>query len=232
MDKQPAIAELRFADQGLSLYGTVMRMSAQDITVRLFTVPVSRDIFTPDNRVELVVVARDNMFSAATQIAGIEKDNLRLLFAAPVRSVQQRKEQRIPMELGVSFRPIQDDGCFGSWKSGGTKDISSGGMGLVVGPGIAVPGKLEILFILPTHNVDMAQEAETSGDDPTNPYKMQGENRVPSLDPPTRIRPIKATARVSNRRTGPHGHSILGLTFITLSPPDRIRMAKFLNAHR
>jgi hypothetical protein len=230
LEKQPAVAELRFTAQGVSLYGTVMEMSAEDIAVRLHAGPASRDLFLKDNVVEMIVVARNTMFMASTRVLGVKNGLLQLGFLAPVRTVQRRNALRVPIELDVSFRPIQDHGCFGLWKHGVSTDISSGGMCLLIPPGIEVPRKTETLFMLPNSEGEYELASVRCADDGIEMLKTFEEIRLEPLRIPTKDSPLKATARVSNRIPRAEGYIALGLTFTLLSPADQIRLARFLSA--
>ena len=230
MEKQPTVAELRFTEQGVNLYGTVMEMSVEDITVRLHSGPAPRGLFAVDNAVDLVVVAKNTMFMATTQILRLDNGLLQLGFSSPVRTIQRRKEQRVAIELDISFRPIQDRGCYGLWKHGLSRDISGAGMCLLIAPGLDVPSKIEVLFMLPEMATDAPMSKVLCGDDGIEMLKMIAEDRLQMLHTASRDRPVKATAQVRNRRMQSDGALVLGLTFTLLSPADQIRLARFLTA--
>jgi c-di-GMP-binding flagellar brake protein YcgR len=223
LEKQPVLAELRFVARGINLYGTVVRMSAQDIAVRLKSLPVSTEMFAKNTDVELVVLARETMYTAPTQVVASGEGVLRLAFSAPVTAIQRRKEQRVALEQEVTFRSVQGPGCYGPWKTGNCKDISSGGMRLVIAPTLDVPQKLEVLILLSDQSAGSA--GSIPGDEAGG-----GDNRAGALRVPAAGRPIKATARVCNNVRRPDGCLALGLAFTLLSTADQIQLARFLNA--
>ena len=230
MEKQPATAALRFVAQDESLYGTVTSMSAKDINVRLHSPPVSNELFATGTGAGLIVLARDTMFSTATEVAAEHDGVVRLLFTAGVRTVQRRRHSRVAIELGVSFRLVQEDGCFSSWRSGFGTDISSGGICLVIATGFETPRNIEMLFMLP----DLSPESQIGGAVGAHAdielLRLVAANRPATLRTPNKERPLKTNARVCNHRILPDGQSALGLAFTTLSPGDQIRLARFLNA--
>jgi hypothetical protein len=223
LEKHPALAELRFVARGINLYGTVVRMSAQDVAVRLKSLPVSNDMFAKNTDVELVVLAKETMYTAPTQVISSGEGLLRLAFSAPVSAVQRRKEQRIPTTQDVTFRTVQGPGCYGPWKAGSCTDISSGGMRLITAPSLDIPQKLEVLIMLPDQS---AGSAGAFGDDPA----LMGELRSGAMRAPAPGRPLKATARVCNNTRRSDGCLALGLAFTLVSTEDQIRLARFLNA--
>src|SRR5689334_11855078 len=111
-------------------------MSAQDIAVRLKSFPVSNELFAKDTNVELVVLARETMYTAVTQVLASGDGLVRLAFAAPVCAIHRRKEQRVPFDQEVTFRSVQGPNCYGPWKTGSAKDLSSGGMRLITTPSL------------------------------------------------------------------------------------------------
>jgi len=224
LEKQPALAELRFVARGINLYGTVVRMSAQDIAVRLKSLPVSNEMFAKNTDVELVVLARETMYTAPTQVVASGEGMLHLAFAAPVCATQRRKEQRVDVDLEVTFRSVQRTGCYGPWKAGSCKDISFGGMRLYTAPSLDVPHKVEVLIMMPD------QASGTLGTGPGDDSALIGENRPGAVRAPAAGRPLKATARVCNNARRPDGCLALGLAFTSVSTEDQIRLARFLNA--
>lgn len=223
MEKQPAVAELRFVATGINLYGSVVRMSAQDVAVRLKSLPVSTKLFAMKTDVDLVVLAKETMYTAATQIIGSEDGLLRLAFSAPICAVQRRKEQRVALDQDVTFRSVQGSACYGPWKTGSCTDISSGGMRLITAPSLDIPQKLEVLIMLPELAVG------PMAPDPNDDVALIGDHRAGTLRAPAG-RPMKAIARVCNSARQPNGSMSLGLAFTLLSTADQIRLARFLNA--
>lgn len=238
MEKQTVMAALRLDGQGVSIYGTVMNMSAKDITVRLNPGPVEADLFAVGAGVDLLVVARDRTYSAGTHILETSHGNLRLAFSAAVRVVQRRGTQRVPVDLDVSFRLIQDDGCYGSWKHGSSINISTGGMALLVETAIDSPHKMEVLFTLPEPPVEPVPG--TTDENSLATLLGLDENMDAPITASTgrgvgprtcaKVRPLKATARVTHRRRQADQSVVFGLAFRAISPGDRIRLTRFLNS--
>jgi c-di-GMP-binding flagellar brake protein YcgR len=228
VDTEPTIAELRFP-QGINLYGTVMQMNAKEISIHLHSVPGMPGLFKKDSGVELAVVARSTMFLAQTQILSESAGRLTLGFSAPVRMIQRRKEKRVPCKMDVNFRPIQENGCVGIWKPGVSSDLSSEGMCLIIEPGLNVPPKMEVMFMLPDP-ISLPQMPTAAGSDEGIQTQTTGaEQRLNLRRMSTRDRSIRATARVTNQRLRSDKHISLGLFFTTLSPADQIHLVRFLH---
>ena len=229
MVMKPPIAELRFASQGISLTGTVVNMTGEQVTVKLHSRPALTGLYAVDSVVEMIVIAKNTMFTAATRIRAINNTLLRLAFSAPVRSVRRRREVRVPIELDVQIRPIQENGCSGAWRHALSRNISSGGMCLHIAPGHEPPPRIEILFMLPADEssclLSSALDPYAGQDCPGTSSELRLEmQRLSGPD-----RPVKATARAINRRIQADGTSLVGVAFVLLSPLDQIRLTQFLN---
>lgn len=230
MDNQPATAALRFADQLESLYGTVTHMSQQDINIRLHAPPSPSILFATGTGAGLIVLARDMMYTTATEVVAAKHGDVRLQFTSGITATQRRRHIRVAYELGVSYRLIQDNGCYGSWRNGFSRDISSGGMCLVIETGFEVPRHIEMLFMLPDQSSDSLIEGVASGPGNGDILKLVAPNRPSAVRTPNKERPVKALARVSNHRMLADGRLALGLAFSTVSPADELRLTRFLNA--
>ncbi len=230
MDNQPATAALQFPEQDSRLYGTVTRMSAQDISVRLDVAPHSYERFAAGTGAGLIVLARDMMYSTATEVVEATGGDVRLLFTSVVTATQRRRHLRVAFELGVSFRLVQDDGCFGSWRSGVSKDISAGGMGLIVAAGFEAPRYVEVLFMLPDPNFEPLPAGAMGMNTHVEMLQLVPTDRSTTQRTPNKERPIKASARVCNHRPLPNGQIALGIAFTAVSPNDQVRLTRFLNA--
>ena len=174
-----------------------------------------------------MVRARDTMFNTDTEVIGENNGVLRLKFMGGVRTVQRRRHPRIAIELCVSFRIMQEIGCFSSWRNGVSRDLSAGGMGLVLEKGMAIPRSVELLFSLP----DQATDSSTVGtDEHVEILKLVAASRPSTQRASNKERPIKALARVCGHSSLPEGRTLLRLAFTGVSPVDRARLREFLNA--
>ncbi len=179
---------------------------------------------------DLVVLARDLMYTAATKVAGEKHGVVRLLFTAGVQSVPRRRHARVAIALDVNYRLVQDTGCFGSWRCGISTDVSFGGMGLIIESGYEAPRNIEVIFTLPDHSPESQLGAAQGGEDQSEILKLMAPNRSATQRGQTKEKPIRASARVCTQHPLPDGRTALGLSFTSVPPADQVRLERFLNA--
>ena len=225
MDNRPATAVLRFAANDENLYGTVTHMTAQDIQIRMHTMPMSSDHYATGTDASLVVLAQNKIFTASTEVVSSKSADVRLRFTSARTTLQQRRQSRVAVELDISYRHIQENGCYGSWRSGVTRDVSANGMCLVIEPGFEIPRKIELLIGLPGQKAD-----SQLGSDHSEGLSLVAPARQATERSPSNERPIKAIARVTSQRPIETGHLALGLAYNTVSLGDEARLIRFLEA--
>ena len=231
MEQQSAMAVLRFPAQDASLHGTVTSMSTQDINVRLNSSPLPDNLFAKGTCADLVVLARDLMYTAATEVMAEKHGIVRLQFTTGVHTVPRRRHARVAVALEVNFRIVQDTGCFGSWRRGVTKDISFGGMCLVIETGFEAPRNIEVIFALPNYSIESQLEAAPGGEEHSEILKLVALNRSAAQRAPNnKEKPIRTSARVCKHFLLPEGRTALGLAFTAVNPADQVRLERFLNA--
>ena len=225
MDKRPATAVLRFAANDENVYGTVTQMSAQDIDIRMHTMPMSNEHCAAGTDASLVVLAQNKIFTASTQVVAYNSADVKLRFTSARATLRQRRQTRVAVELDISYRHIQDNGCYGSWRSGVTKDISTNGMCLIIEAGFEIARKIELLINLP------GQAAESQpGSAHCDILNMVAPAQQATARAPGNERPVKAIARVASHRLIESGRIALGIAYNTVSLSDEARLTRFLAA--
>lgn len=230
MERDHAIVELKFADHGTSLYGAMRQMNQVGIVVQLLEPSMAAGLLAHDTEVEMTVAVRTRVFQAATRIENVDRGLVRLRFTGPVRTIERRKELRLPVEIDVAYRAIHSDVCAGPWKHGVSRDLSFNGLRLEIESGPPIPNKLELMFALP----DSARAANLSAvfcaEEEAEPASARRGRRSAKPGAQPLEKPVRATGRVTNCRTIEDGNRLLGLAFTVLSALDRMRLVRYLTA--
>ena len=225
MDKRPATAVLRFAANDENVYGTVTQMTARDIQIRMHAMPMSNEHCAAGTEASLVVLAQNKIFTASTEVVSSNSADVTLRFTSARSMLRQRRQTRMAIDLDISYRHIQDNGCYGSWRSGVTRDVSANGMCLLIEAGFEIPRKVELLINLPGQTADSHPSSAHS-----EILSMAAPARPAAARAPGSERPVKAIARVAGHRLIESGQIALGLAYNTVSLSDEARLTRFLEA--
>src|SRR5579884_764430 len=142
-------AQIKFGQYGVSLYGDIVHLSAEQIIIRLQEEPARKDIFHPGIPATLMMVVKGYVHQVDVQVAAETNGELTLRLRGPICQVQRRNRMRIPFQVSATIRAVRLDGYLGAWQNAQTMDISQGGMRLLLEPCVDIPQSLEVLFTLP-----------------------------------------------------------------------------------
>ncbi|HLJ55633.1 MAG TPA: PilZ domain-containing protein [Chthonomonadaceae bacterium] len=210
-------------------YGSVTSVRGPDVFLALHESPARMTVLKRGSRADLTVIARDLMYTTCTEIVTTVGSDLQLRMLEPVRAVQRRRHTRILISLAVNFRHMQASGCYGSWRSGVTMDVSAGGMCLVVEAGFETPRSVELLFNLPDPTMESTPGVPVDPSD-AEILRLMAVSRGSAQRGQNKERSIRALARVSRYTRIPEHRATMGLAFLTVSPTDQARLERFLNA--
>jgi len=122
--------------------------------------------------------------------------------------------------MPVQYRAIRPDGRMGAWMECTAEDVSCGGIGLIFEPGIAIPRRLQVKFVLPP----VSSLSNTKSEDDSVAV-IRG-----FYDDP----PIKAAGRVVHTQPRPETRIHAGVAYTVITSQERDRIARFvesLSAH-
>ncbi len=219
MGQNAALAEVKFPQYAVNLYGRVEQMNNSSIRIRLETLPSGEHVLRAGNEAQLMVVARGVIYRASVLISGAEASRITMRFSSPPQAVQRRHQNRRACDVNVSFRTLSN-GCAGAWQDGTATDMSVGGMRLVADRRVESATELDLLFLL---NGGMAPAAGTDN-------RSQIEGGFELMAPGADTRPVKAFARIAHRAMLEDGSMALGVMFRKLSSFDQLRLMRYTEA--
>lgn len=220
MGQNAALAEVKFPQYAVNLYGRVEQMNNSSIRIRLETLPSGEHVLRAGNEAQLMVVARGVIYRASVLISGAEASRITMRFSTPPQAVQRRHQNRRACDVNVSFRTLSGSGCAGAWQDGTATDMSVGGMRLVAGRRVESATELDLLFLL---NGGMAPAAASD-----NRSGTEGGFELIASSADTR--PVKALARIAHRAMLEDGTMALGVMFRKLSSFDQLRLMRYTEA--
>ena len=215
MAQNAALAEVKFPQYAVNLYGRVEQMNNSSIRIRLETLPSGEHVLRAGNEAQLMVVARGVIYRASVHISGAEASRITMRFSSPPQAVQRRHQSRRACEVSVSFRALNGSGCAGAWQEGVATDLSVGGMRLVVDRRIESATELDLLFFL-NGGTPASYTNSSNSEDDSDRLTSSAENR-----------PVKALARIAHRTPLEDGSAALGVMFRKLSSFDQLRLIRF-----
>jgi c-di-GMP-binding flagellar brake protein YcgR len=213
MSHNTALAEMKFPQFAINLYGRVEQMNRASIRIRLDTEPVGEYILRPGNEAQLMVVAKGVIYRANVSVMESALPRVTMQFAAPPSAVQRRNAGRRDCDLAVSLRTRNESGYVGAWQEARATDISSSGMRVVFEQRIGIAGEVELQFLL---DGSMAFLQNGSTEDYADSSRLSPE-----------MRPVKATARVAHKAMLPDGRLAVGLSFRKVSSFDQLRLMRY-----
>lgn len=206
-------AEVRFDAAGITLFGTVARMTEQGVEVRLQTLPDSRDVFRPGTPANIIVARSASITIGRTRVVSEQNGLLMLAFTQAARHLRARQFSRHPCQTPMTYRAVHADGSAGAWKEVISLDISLGGIGLWIAASVDMPEQVEVRLPLEQSGAEV-RTARACADDGSRPYFDS--------------QPIRAMCRVVHTRQQQDGTMCVGLAFTRLTAHDRLRLVRFL----
>lgn len=213
MINRQGIAEIRFGDMGIALYGSIRDLSSSTISVELITMPRDPLALANGTETEFLYSNADVTYASVATVDSLDAGRLELTVKNRPQPISRRNNRRAKCDMPVQYRALRSDGRVGAWMECTADDISTGGIGLLFPGGVEIPRRLETRFVLPT------VQALPSGHS-----RLIMANTLASTD----HRPMKATGRVTHSRPMPYGRIRAGVVFNAIALADIERIAAYM----
>lgn len=213
LTKRDGVAEVRFTDTGIALFGAIRSASCSSLSIELITAPRRAGIVKSGSEAEVFYAHGGTLFVSVSSVQSITESTVELALVHGPRPTPRRTVRRARCDVPVQYRAIRADGRTGAWMECAAEDISPGGIGLVFPEGVEVPRRVELRFFLPLLAAAPAEHRRLSTVDD-----------LAATDP----HPYKATGRIVHCRPTTYGRTRAGTAFSVISSSDRGRLAKFV----
>ncbi len=146
----PRLSQITIQD-GISLYGRMAAMNAGGVTVVMESLPVNMEALNPGRTAEVLLNMPHGEYRMLTNVVHFESvsNKLLLTFTEAIQPVQRRGSYRLTVALPVTARALYDDGRIEAWQETATKDLSAGGMRVIMSNCLTAPQLAEVRFRVP-----------------------------------------------------------------------------------
>jgi len=146
------MAEIAFKQYGINVYGEVTQIGEEGATIRLQTPLAEQIAFLSGTQAEMIVVSNGPIYMADVKVVEGQGEELVVAFTKPVSKIDRRSSPRRPCSVLARFRKAGEDNQDTLWLDAVTVDISVGGVGLLIEPGLEIPKQVEVRLSLPVDN--------------------------------------------------------------------------------
>jgi c-di-GMP-binding flagellar brake protein YcgR len=211
------LAEFRFPEHRFETAGQVSSMDAGHLTVRFDSLNGLPPALSLPARVEVYFMTKGVLRVLGAQLQSLQENIGQLSISEPVRQLHVRKDKRYPLRLPIDFRVARGSQFTPIWQKAVTQDISIGGMCMELPPHIDVPKRIEVIFnLLDVWMQSLWQQEKLHRD-------------VRDLDVSEELKIIRTQGKVCDAWKTDEGKILLGLQFLTLDRPERLRLARILH---
>lgn len=140
------LSQLSVGEEGLVLYGRLVTLNAGGLVMSLETLPANQELITPGRPSQVTLTMTHGEYQMPASVVSFEqqKNNLLLEFTEPMQPVQRRRFPRYPVALPVSARALYHDGRIDPWQDCVTKDLSVGGLRIVLTKCVMAPSRADV----------------------------------------------------------------------------------------
>jgi hypothetical protein len=214
--RRDGLVEIRLGEQGVCLYGQIANQTAGSLTVTLITTPCDSYVLSTGNEAEIVYSAGGALYTAVVIFTGWSNGQLSLEYRTESRPAPRRTKSRIRCEMTVQYRAVRPDGRMGAWLECTAEDVSCGGIGLIFEPGIPIPRRIQVKFVLPP-----VSSLSGSKQEDDSVAVIRG-----FYDEP----PIKAAGRVVHTQPRTESKIHAGVAYTVITSQERDRIARFIES--
>lgn len=213
------VAEVKYIDSEISIFGVIQKGDPQRLALCLLTLPTCREAFLPGTTVEVAAKACEGNYGATGTILEEKDGLLSILLNEPLSKIEVYRIPRFRCDLPAIFRSTSFQGCATAWKNGTIVDISAGGARLHIDGTASIQTAVEVIIDLTSHEGKTAEgTVRRYSDDGTHIDHSQVDHKT-----------IHAHARIAYCAAESDGSGIMGLSFTVMTPRDRNTLANFLN---
>jgi hypothetical protein len=151
------LSQVAVGDEGLLLFGRLVTLNAGGLLLSLESLPANPELILPGRSSQVTLTMAHGEYQMDASVVAFEQptNNLLLEFTEPMQPIQRRKFQRFPVALPISARPLYDDGRLDPWQDCTTRDVSVGGLRVVLAKCVSAPTRADVRLRLPGERNDL-----------------------------------------------------------------------------